>query len=143
MKALKDINRSLLEQRVVGFVLMTGSIYLLSFDLLHRRGLLTEHLFKGGLFFLGISVFFGTFKRSWIRRFATIMAIAGLLFLIGMDVVRWRQGEQSLTSVVIVWGVILPGVMLAAFLLARRQERSDASQQTSKTDWLEIFHWKL
>jgi len=108
---------------------MAASIYFLSLDVFHHGGSPSDYLFEGGCFFLGAAFFFGTFRRSWIRGVAGVAVVASSLCLLGVDVVKWWQGHQTLASVIIVWGVILPGTCLIGFLLDRRQKRLRESEE--------------
>ena len=71
-----------------------------------------------GLFF-GACLLFGGFRLKWP---CVISAILTVLSLLGLDLAKWRAGQQSLGDVMVTWGIV-GGIFVICILILRRRSR--------------------
>jgi len=120
---MQESRSSYLWLRILGSIALVACIYFVSVTVLRHSG--SSFIFlrqaAGGL--VGLCFLFCGFRRKWL---GLVSGILGLLCLIAADLVRWKNGAQSLTDALLPW--ILPTAFLAFFFWrATRRKDSDVA----------------
>lgn len=85
-----------------------------------------EHVPPAAYFTYAAGFFFGTCLVLGALNCKRLCALSGalsVLSLMGLDLAKWRAGQQSLGSVLLTWGIIAAFLTFAFFVLGKRSRK--------------------